>query len=99
VRASSRRAATCGNSDSLASLGGRLPTARDSAHGREDGNETERASSRDAERLVAEHGEAADEVAARRADALFRDGDTVGGTRWLKIFRRIALAHRRRIAG
>jgi hypothetical protein len=51
--------------------------------------------SRDADRLLTEHGEDADHVAARRADSLFRDGNMLGGTRWLKIFRRIAMTHRR----
>ena len=34
-------------------------------------------------------------VAARRADALFGSGDTVGGMRWLKLFRKLAMSHRR----
>ena len=34
-------------------------------------------------------------VAARRADALFGSGDTTSGMRWLKLFRKLALAHRR----
>lgn len=54
--------------------------------------------SRDADLLLTEHGEDADQVAARRADSLFRDGDMLGGTRWLKVFRRIAMGHRRRPA-
>jgi hypothetical protein len=68
------------------------------AAGREDSGQDEHQLSRDADRLVTEHGEDADHVAAKRADSLFRDGDAVGGTRWLKIFRRIATAHRRRAA-
>jgi hypothetical protein len=66
--------------------------------GRDDSGHDEHQVSRDADRLMTEHGEDADHVAARKADALFRDGDTLGGTRWLKIFRRIATAHRRRAA-
>ena len=41
--------------------------------------------------LIEEFGKDADVVAARRADALFRDGDTTEGARWLKIFRRLAM--------
>ena len=51
--------------------------------------------SRDADRLLTEHGEDADHVAARRADTSFRDGDVIGGSRWLKVFRRIAMTPRR----
>lgn len=63
--------------------------------GRDDGACDEHQVSRDADRLVTEHGEDADHVAAKRADSHFRDGDMLGGARWLKIFRRIAMAHRR----
>jgi hypothetical protein len=66
--------------------------------GRDDSGHDEHHLTRDADRLMNEHGEDAEQVAARRADSLFRDGDTLGGTRWLKIFRRIATAHRRRAA-
>ena len=72
--------------------------ASDADEGREEGGSDEHQLSRDADRLVSEHGEEADTMAARQADTLFRDGDTLGGTRWLKIFRRIAMAHRRRAA-
>lgn len=68
------------------------------AAGREDSGHDEHQLSRDADRLVTEHADDADHVAARRADILFRDGDMLGGTRWMKIFRRIAFAHRRRAA-
>ena len=44
--------------------------------------------------LEIEFGDCADKVAALRADKLFRDGDFVAGSRWLKIFRMIAMAHR-----
>ena len=54
--------------------------------------------SRDADRLLTEHGEDADHVAARRADSLFRDGDMIGGARWLKVFRQIAMTYKRRPA-
>jgi hypothetical protein len=63
---------------------------------REDGGQEEHQLLKDADRLLTEHGEEADHVAARQADSLFRNGDISGGTRWLKIFRRIAIAHRRR---
>jgi len=43
--------------------------------------------------LVDQHGNNADIVAARRADALFRDGNTTEGARWLKIFHRIATSY------
>ena len=43
--------------------------------------------------LRMEFGDRADNVAALRADKLFRDGDFVAGTRWLKIFRMMAMAH------
>lgn len=43
--------------------------------------------------LRIEFGDRADNVAALRADKLFRDGDFVAGTRWLKIFRMLAMAH------
>ena len=41
--------------------------------------------------LIGECGKDADIVAARRADALFRDGNATEGTRWLKIFRKLAM--------
>ena len=66
--------------------------------GRDDTGHDDRELSRDAERLLTEHGEEADYIAARRADTLFRDGDRRGGTRWLKVFRRIAMTHRRSAA-
>jgi hypothetical protein len=68
--------------------------AHDSA-GRVDGESEDLHLSRDADQIMTEHGNEADHVAAHRADSLFRDGDIVAGARWLKIFRRIALAHRR----
>jgi len=43
--------------------------------------------------LRMEFGDRADNVAALRADKLFRDGDFVAGSRWLKIFRMMAMAH------
>jgi hypothetical protein len=74
-------------------------SAIDSATGREDAGTDEQMMVREAQSLLNEHGEEADVVAARRADAHFRSGDAVAGTRWLKVFRRIALAHRGRVAG
>ena len=71
----------------------------DTAEGRDHSGQDEYQLARDADQLIIEHGEEADNVAARRADTLFRDGDLLGGVRWLKIFRRIAMAHRRRAAG
>jgi hypothetical protein len=47
----------------------------------------------DIARIVRLHGEDADIVAAKRADLLFRTGDTIQGTRWAKIFRTIAATH------
>jgi hypothetical protein len=47
----------------------------------------------DIARIVRLHGEDADIVAAKRADLLFRTGDTAEGTRWAKIFRTIAASH------
>ena len=43
--------------------------------------------------IVRQHGEQADIVAAQRADLLFRTGNTIEGTRWVKIFRTIAASH------
>jgi len=73
-----------------------MHSASDAAAGHEDGGNDDLLLSRDADRLMTEHGEEADYVAAHRADSLFRNGDIPGGARWLKIFRRIAMAHRRR---
>lgn len=67
----------------------------DSASGREDGSIEDLHLSRDADRIMIEHGDDAGDVAAHRADSLFRNGDLQGGARWLKIFRKIAMAHRR----
>lgn len=75
-----------------------MHSACESAAHHEDGGSEEFQLSRDADQLVTEHGEDADHVAARRADSLFLNGDVSGGARWLKIFRRIAMAHRRRAA-
>jgi hypothetical protein len=50
---------------------------------------------RDAKLLVQEHGDQAETVAAHRADALFRAGDSAAGARWLKVFQRIAGTHAR----
>ncbi len=49
--------------------------------------------SKEAGLLIARHGEEAGAMAARRADALFREGNAGEGTRWLAIFRTIALTH------
>ena len=73
-----------------------MHSACTSAAGREDGDSDELQLSREADRLLTEHGQEADQVAAHQADSLFRDGDMLGGARWLRIFRRIAMAHRRR---
>ncbi len=73
--------------------------SNDSAASREDGDNEDLHLSRDADRVITEHGEDAGHVAAHRADSLFRDGDMPGGARWLKIFRKIAMAHRRRMVG
>jgi hypothetical protein len=48
---------------------------------------------REIDLLVKEHGHDADIVAAKRADALFRSGDVLGGRRWLTIFRRLAMSN------
>ena len=66
----------------------------DSAANREDGDSKDLHLSRDANRVIIEHGDDAGHVAAHRADSLFRDGDILGGARWLKIFRKVAMAHR-----
>jgi hypothetical protein len=76
-----------------------MHSVSDAAEGRDYCGHDEYQLTRDADQLISEHGDQADNVAARRADASFRDGDLMGGARWLKIFRRIALAHRRRAAG
>ena len=76
-----------------------MHSVSDTAEGRDHSPHDEYQLTRDADQLISEHGEDADNVAARRADSLFRDGDLTGGVRWLKIFRRIAMAHRRRAAG
>ena len=67
----------------------------DAAASREDGSTEDIHLSRDADRMMIEHGDDAGDVAAYRADSLFRNGDLQGGARWLKIFRKIAMAHRR----
>lgn len=69
--------------------------ASDSAAGREDRESEDLHLSRDADQIMTEHGDEAGHVAAHRADSLFRDGDRLAGARWLKIFRKIAMAHRR----
>ena len=46
---------------------------------------------RAAKLLVDQHGIDADIVAACRADTLFGEGKTTEGTRWLEIFRRLAM--------
>jgi hypothetical protein len=76
-----------------------MHSVSDVAEGRDHSALDEYQLTRDADHLISEHGEEADNVAARRADSLFREGDLLGGVRWLKIFRRIAMAHRRRAAG
>jgi len=43
--------------------------------------------------LIIQHGTDADIVAARRAEALLRDGNITEGNRWLEIFRRIAMSY------
>jgi len=52
---------------------------------------------REAERLLGEHGDKADVVAARLADASFSTGDRAGGFRWSKIFVILAVAHIRSV--
>jgi len=42
--------------------------------------------------LIAQYGEEAGTIAARRADALFREGNDEGA-RWLAVFRKIAMTH------
>ena len=76
-----------------------MHSVSDAAEGRDYSGHDEYQLTRDADRLISEHGDQAENMAARQADTLFRDGDLMGGTRWLKIFRRIAMAHRRRAAG
>ena len=71
----------------------------DSAASREEGESDDLHLARDADRIISEHGDDAGQVAALRADSLFRNGDKLGGARWLKIFRKVAMAHRRRTAG
>ena len=66
-----------------------------SAASREDGDNEDLHLSRDADQIITEHGDDAGHVAAHRADSLFRNGDILGGARWLKIFRKVAMAHRR----
>jgi hypothetical protein len=51
--------------------------------------------SKAAKRLVDRHGSDADVVAARRADALFGEGNFSEGDRWLEIFRSIATSYPR----
>jgi hypothetical protein len=48
-----------------------------------------------AQLLSAEHRHDADIVAALRADGLFRAGNAADATRWLNVFRRIALSRSR----
>jgi hypothetical protein len=47
--------------------------------------------SKEAGLLVAQHGEEAAAMAARRADAFFLEGNADEGARWLAVFRKIAL--------
>lgn len=84
------------NTESHASHGGCAMDSASDISGRDDSGHDDHQLSRDADRLLTEHGEDADHIAARRADTLFRDGDMQGGARWLKVFRRIAMTHRRR---
>jgi hypothetical protein len=49
--------------------------------------------SRDVARVIRQHGEDADIVAAKQADVYFRAGDVTQGARWMKIFRTIAASH------
>jgi len=72
-----------------------MDSASDTAEWDDSGHDDHQLS-RDADRLLTEHGDNADHIAARRADSLFREGDMQGGARWLKVFRRIAMTHRRR---
>ena len=76
-----------------------MHSAADTASGGEDSDPDEQLTMRDAQSLLREHGEEADTVAAHRADVHFQNGDAIGGTRWLKVFRRIAMAHRKRAIG
>jgi hypothetical protein len=48
---------------------------------------------REAEQLVSKHGDGADVVAARLADASFASGDRAAGFHWSKIFVILAVAH------
>jgi len=68
----------------------------DAVDKREDDGSDEFHLLRDVDQLLVEYGEGADSVAAFRADALFREGNMSSGARWLKIFRKIAMAHRSR---
>ena len=49
--------------------------------------------SKAAELLIAQYGEEASAMAARRADALFTEGNAGEGARWLAIFRKIAMTN------
>jgi len=49
--------------------------------------------SADAGRLVEEHGDQADVVAAQLANSSFLAGDDATGVRWMNIFRLIATSH------
>ena len=53
---------------------------------------TESEIARMAEMLIDEFRGEADIVAARRADHLFRAGDTSQATQWLNVFRRLAVS-------
>jgi hypothetical protein len=53
--------------------------------------------SKAAKLLVDEHGRDGDIVAAQRADAMLREGNTTEGTRWLRIFERIAMSYLSRV--
>ena len=52
---------------------------------------------RGAERLVMQHGDKADLIAARLADACFRAGDEIAGNHWTKIFRVLARSQLRHL--
>jgi hypothetical protein len=73
----------------MGSVSQSVDAAKRSEYTNQDDSEVSKA----ARLLIARHGEDAATMAARRADALFREGNASEGALWLAIFRKIALTH------
>ena len=62
------------------------------AQGHSEHAQSENEISEMAESLIAQSGDDADIVAARRADELFQAGKVAEATQWLNVFRRVAMS-------